>query len=191
MVLSDFEVWRVLWRRQSTTSRSSSSRSSISSSSNKLSSIGTPLTRAASTSPSGESAPPQASSRPFSSALLVSGVWGVNKWKTKKSTFYQTNNVWVPEGGGGGKGREGGPEKDCFPMQSLMFPQPEQSHHQLRTSRYMGENDFRDEALVTGAGEEQQVFLHFYFTKQKCVNREREKTKASCVFKEEQSSFAN
>ena len=90
-----------------------------------------------------------------------------------------------------GKGREGGPEKDCFPMQSLMFPQPEQSHHQLRTSRYMGENDFRDEALVTGAGEEQQVFLHFYFTKQKCVNREREKTKASCVFKEEQSSFAN
>ena len=106
MVLSDFEVWRVLWRRQSTTSRSSSSRSSISSSSNKLSSIGTPLTRAASTSPSGESAPPQASSRPFSSALLVSGVWGVNKWNTKKSTFYQTNNVWVPEGGGGG--REGG-----------------------------------------------------------------------------------
>ena len=51
-------------------------------------------------------------------------------------------------------------------MQSLMFPQPEQSHHQLRTSRYMGENDFRDEALVTGAGEEQQVFLHFYFTQQ-------------------------
>ena len=67
---------------------------------------------------------------------------------------------------GGGEGREGGPEKDCFPMQSLMFLQPEQSHHQLRTSRCMGENDFRDEALVMGAGEEQQVLYISEKTKQ-------------------------
>lgn len=65
-----------------------------------------------------------------------------------------------------GKGREGGPEKDCFPMQSLMFLQPEQSHHQLRTSRCMGENNFRDEALVMGAGEEQQVLYISKKTKQ-------------------------
>ena len=79
-----------------------------------------------------------------------------------------------------------------FPMQSLMFLQPEQSHHQLRTSRCMGENDFRDEALVMGAGEEQQVlYTSKNKTKQKYVNKEREKTKESCVFKEEQSSFAN
>lgn len=70
------------------------------------------------------------------------------------------------KGRGGKGGREGGPEKDCFPMQSLMFPQPEQSHHQLRTSRYMGENDFRDEALVMGAGEEQQVLYISEKTKQ-------------------------
>lgn len=65
-----------------------------------------------------------------------------------------------------GKGREGGPEKDCFPMQSLMILQPEQSHHQLRTSRCMGEKNFRDEALVMGAGEEQQVLYISKKTKQ-------------------------
>ena len=77
--------------------------------------------------------------------------------KYKKIYFLSNKQCLGSWRGGGGEGREGGPEKDCFPMQSLMFPQPEQSHHQLRTSRYMGENDFRDEALVTGAGEEQQV----------------------------------
>ena len=51
-------------------------------------------------------------------------------------------------------------------MQALMFLQPEQSHHQLRSSRCMGENDFRDEALVMGAGEEQQVFYTSKKTKQ-------------------------
>ena len=51
-------------------------------------------------------------------------------------------------------------------MQSLMFQQPEQSHHQLRTSRCMVENDFRDEALVMGAGEEQQVLYISKKTKQ-------------------------
>ena len=51
-------------------------------------------------------------------------------------------------------------------MQSLMILQPEQSHHQLRTSRCMGENNFRDEALVMGAGEEQQVLYISKKTKQ-------------------------
>lgn len=49
----------------------------MSSSSNKLSSIGIPFTNAASMSSSGKSVPPQASSRPFSSTFVVSGIYGV------------------------------------------------------------------------------------------------------------------